>query len=370
MPNYVTNVVTLIGSEEDIKDFFEKIKNDEQGIGTIDFNKIIPMPKDLEIESGSNTMTGSKMVNEYLSDKMFFEKNPHPSLEQELKWLKDYRDYVISHYDQDIEVAEPEVKEKLTEDKEMFEKQWDLGVKAKINTETYGYPTWYEWAINNWGTKWGACGYEHGRIADNKFVFQTAWNPPHPIMTKLSEMFPTIRFIHDWADEDFGQNCGTRDMKNGEFFFFMPQSQKEAYELAAKVFRCDIEDMGLRINATGTNYVWTDLENYELVSLWNKPALFCEERITEDDIPEGFNLYHLRDAYNNTYTIEPHVNVDFAGCIITNETIDFFDQGYLILGQNDFVRLETPEDISFDDFVSERYDFDRFDLDDGMGGMC
>lgn len=347
MPNYVTNIVTMTGSKEDIRDFFETVKNDERGIGTIDFDKIIPMPKELEIESGSRTTQGMRMVKDMISEKMLRTGNKNPSWSIIDSWQKQAVQQIP---EEDVEA-------------------WNLGVQALHNVEQFGHPTWYEWCIENWGTKWGSCGYESGRLADNQFVFQTAWNAPHPIMSKLSEMFPNIEFSHDWADEDFGANCGNRVLKNGESKFNMPQSQKEAYEFAAKVFRTDLDEMGLRINAAGTNYVWCDFENYELVSIWNKPALFCEERITEDDIPEGFNLYHLRATYNDCYTIEPHVNEDFAGCIITNDTIEFYDHRFLILGQNDFVRLETPEEISFDDFVSERYDFDRFDFDEGMGGM-
>ena len=44
MPNHVKNVLTLVGDEEKIKELLEAVKNDEYGIGTIDFEKIIPMP--------------------------------------------------------------------------------------------------------------------------------------------------------------------------------------------------------------------------------------------------------------------------------------------------------------------------------------
>lgn len=44
MPNHVKNVLTLVGDEERVKQLMEAVKNDEYGIGTIDFEKIIPMP--------------------------------------------------------------------------------------------------------------------------------------------------------------------------------------------------------------------------------------------------------------------------------------------------------------------------------------
>jgi hypothetical protein len=48
--------------------------------------------------------------------------------------------------------------------------------------EKYGYPSWYEWNIANWGTKWDA--YDFGPFeeseSDNELVvqFDTAWAPP------------------------------------------------------------------------------------------------------------------------------------------------------------------------------------------------
>ncbi|MDR0269618.1 hypothetical protein [Paenibacillus sp.] len=45
MPNHITNKIKLIGTEEQIKEVFEYMKHDEIGAGSIDFNKITPMPK-------------------------------------------------------------------------------------------------------------------------------------------------------------------------------------------------------------------------------------------------------------------------------------------------------------------------------------
>jgi len=44
MPNHVTNLLTINGSEERVKEILEYIKNDEIGVGSIDFNKITPKP--------------------------------------------------------------------------------------------------------------------------------------------------------------------------------------------------------------------------------------------------------------------------------------------------------------------------------------
>lgn len=52
MPNYVTNIMTAKGSENDINKLINKIMTKNDNYEKIDFNKIIPMPEDLSIVSG------------------------------------------------------------------------------------------------------------------------------------------------------------------------------------------------------------------------------------------------------------------------------------------------------------------------------
>ena len=52
MPNHVVNIVTFECSEEKLKEIMEAIQyddgpDDQKGIGTIDFNKVIPMPDNI-----------------------------------------------------------------------------------------------------------------------------------------------------------------------------------------------------------------------------------------------------------------------------------------------------------------------------------
>lgn len=45
MPNHISNKVKVVGTKEEIREVLEFIKIDDEGVGTIDFNKITPMPK-------------------------------------------------------------------------------------------------------------------------------------------------------------------------------------------------------------------------------------------------------------------------------------------------------------------------------------
>ena len=52
MPNYVKNIVTITATKEQLDNLLNEVKSEES---CFDFNKIIPMPKSLDIESGSRT---------------------------------------------------------------------------------------------------------------------------------------------------------------------------------------------------------------------------------------------------------------------------------------------------------------------------
>jgi Ferredoxin-like domain in Api92-like protein len=55
---------------------------------------------------------------------------------------------------------------------------------AARNVQEFGYPSWYEWAVDNWGTKWDIGEVDEDymeKSADCKtvtFSFDTAWSPP------------------------------------------------------------------------------------------------------------------------------------------------------------------------------------------------
>lgn len=45
------------------------------------------------------------------------------------------------------------------------------------NYKKYGATTWYNWCIDNWGTKWNALGTGKW-IDDDTITFKTAWSAP------------------------------------------------------------------------------------------------------------------------------------------------------------------------------------------------
>lgn len=345
MPNYVETSISFEGDENQVKELFEKVKVDELGLGTIDFSKVIPMPEDVVIECGSRTDKGLKAYNEFI-------KQYSNGKEVDLTSISSEKEDAFFKSRDDI-------------DKE----EWELGKQAFNNIQKYGVPTWYEWSINNWGTKWNSCGYVEGTDYSqcDKLQFQTAWSPALRVVQKLSQMYPDLKMTVQWADEDLGCNCGELTFKNGTIINdSSPTNSKDAFEFAAKVWNYDLEEMGLHLNLSGNQYIYTDGKRYELVSLFDKPVLITDERLTADDVPQGLNFYHLRGVNGEISTIEKEpVSVDFCGTIMTNETIDFGDEDYLDV---DLI-IYTGERITMDGYVTENYDF-NFDKQSGGLEQC
>ena len=202
MPNHITNIIEIKGDPQRVRALFEAVKSDEYGLGSIDFNKLVPMPPDLDMEEGSRTDRGLKAYKDFIEVYTFNGKKENFDLSN----IPEKAEQAFLRVRPDIDRA-----------------AWDLGRRAFMNKQKYGVTSWYDWRIKNWGTKWNAYGYEGGVQFDGKSLrFQTAWSPPEPIIAKLAEMYPDLDFTHQWADEDIGQNCGEVEYHNGapdgEFF--------------------------------------------------------------------------------------------------------------------------------------------------------
>ena len=57
---------------------------------------------------------------------------------------------------------------------------------------------WYNWRLDNWGTKWNARDIE---VKDNGFIFETPWDPPWGIISELMRQFPDVTFSLGAEDE-------------------------------------------------------------------------------------------------------------------------------------------------------------------------
>ena len=90
------------------------------------------------------------------------------------------------------------------------------------NIAKYDAATWYEWQINNWGTKWAPKIDDAGIEHDGKHAwmrFDSAWSPPSELVAKLSELFPTLQFVL-WYSEDGMCFAGAESFYAGETVYY------------------------------------------------------------------------------------------------------------------------------------------------------
>jgi hypothetical protein len=170
MPNHVTNILTFVGDEDEIAAMHEAVKNKKYGLGTIDFNKIIPMPRNI------------------------------------------YRG--------------------------------NLGVKER---RKFGKNNWYDWSVDNWGTKWNAYGYdgtEYGSYTPGTISFLTAWAAPHPVIRKLSALYHELEITHEWANEDYGSDCGRIVYRGGEQYEeYYPEYAEDILDFVSNIFGIEKEEL-------------------------------------------------------------------------------------------------------------------------------
>ena len=63
--------------------------------------------------------------------------------------------------------------------------------RQAANLEKYGFASWYEWKVSNWGTKWEVDSVDEVEIAEGAtsvtVYFDSAWSPPIGFYTKMYE---------------------------------------------------------------------------------------------------------------------------------------------------------------------------------------
>ena len=86
--------------------------------------------------------------------------------------------------------------------------------------------------------------------------------------------------------------------------------------------------MGKRYNAFEADY--------EEIELFEKPALFSNDRIDRSTVPEGYFMYEIRhDDEGDPVQIGESILVDCFGTVITNEEISLDPDGFKDMDTDD-----------------------------------
>lgn len=197
MPNHTSNVLTITGS----KSLLDTIRTkhfrtpDDESSPCLDFNSIIEMPQELaDTMEGSSLAWGMDILNGKFDHLIRLEK-AHP--EDPLPADLDIPTAIAIGLDWCPDVIA-------------------AGFQGIRNLEKYHAKSWYDWANQNWGTKWNAYWGSLNDPAEPfiESTFSTAWSPGSEAIDAFAEMYPDADFEHHFLDEG-GGFAGTREYRAG-----------------------------------------------------------------------------------------------------------------------------------------------------------
>jgi hypothetical protein len=173
------NILEIIGSDEQVKNVREFIKEDLEGGAYIDFNKIIAIPE--ELNYCRDSLGG-------FVHSLFFGYTPGFDYEEENDYGNDESDFGAEKFDYQKYLQNKFQKLSDSQKCDGLEK----ALKYQSNLEKYGGLDNYHWRMNNWGTPFNAS--DQWIYSYNKIGFITDEYSAIKLIIKLSEIFPQIIF--------------------------------------------------------------------------------------------------------------------------------------------------------------------------------
>lgn len=219
MPNRVTNVLRVSGSPVNVQAFVAGLEGepyDDGSLRHVDFNRIIPRPEFLD-----HTASG-------------------------------FRDFDGVQHDSWYSNAETGEERPYTDEERAL-------------LDEMGVTGWYDWCIENWGTKWNAYSQTFRQLENTseravvEIEFQTAWACPEELLAEYIARHPNLSVVLTFADEDIGYNCGTKKFINGQMVVVaIPEGgSKEAMELAFSLHGYTEAEPGRWENESESTSTWS-----------------------------------------------------------------------------------------------------------------
>lgn len=239
MPNWVYNQIEL-QNKEDTEKVAKYIRSEDQDF---DFNNVIKMPEILT-KTSSDSMTIPAMAYCVMGDR---EIENLDKWRQQLDLFLDENVPNVAIQFLDIEkqnitsaslinkiepiITTGDIKELIANHKKLMEMRDDIyrslsflnnadeyktqGITAWKAALTTGFRDWYDWSVNNWGTKWNAVDPEID-IDGCNITWRTAWAPSEAVIKQLAKDVP-VNMYYTWFEEPMCSTwAGTALFHNGE----------------------------------------------------------------------------------------------------------------------------------------------------------
>ncbi len=244
MANWVRNHLIIHGDKavELLKSLLSELQ-EEKGKMEFDFNKIRPMPDELNIQASPVAKNSARLflnsMDEYCDEQIKYGKLFKQAYKGDYFTLigdeaKTLMKETMSCHDLEAE-GHPLL---FKNPDEVF----DYGKRVLDNFAQYGAVDWYDWRRNNWGTKWNTTNTEIPAEGVAEVYFDTAWSPVVALMQELSKQNPDCKFEYEYAEEQAAFMTGKfefeKGKENGEKY---KDYSKPAFETFFRLWGCEDE---------------------------------------------------------------------------------------------------------------------------------
>lgn len=176
--------------------------------GKMDFNKFAEFPERLNnIESSQRTIGGVALILSENGKKGWFDITEEKR-NCYLKFCHGDEVYARFSFAQETKYA-------LEENKYQQSIYRKLGEAALDNIRDYGYPTWYEWLPEHWGTRGNA---QETSVKGNEVHYVCTGGPSKPIFSAICKLYPdeniTFETYYREGDDEYIRHY---ENDNGEF---------------------------------------------------------------------------------------------------------------------------------------------------------
>ena len=274
MPNYVRNIVKMKG----IADL--PLYNERPGEKYFDFQKLIPMPAELDVEDGSRT---EQRIIYFLTERCTIPVRDLDQRKSDLVRKLVSNDFAKMDWPEEVFNRTLNWMSGATDEER--DNAYEGGRQYISNYETHGFTTWYGWCRHNWGTKWNAC--ETQIIDSDTIVFDKTGT--------LTKAQPTVVDVVSF-NGDSGDDLLRLAACMEEHF---PHSMAKAVVDAAREKYLDHEEMHSKVEYIVAHGISTTING-------KKAIIGSYHFVFEDEnsiIPEGMEekFRHLPEEYSHLY---------------------------------------------------------------------
>jgi hypothetical protein len=108
------------------------------------------------------------------------------------------------------------------------QKQKDLKAQEEVNVAKHGYMNWYDYCVNEWGTKWDVGGdgdqASQDSPTDIRMNFDSAWAPPVAAMEKFQDLGFKVKLVYWESGMCF---CGLFDENGDDYMDYTDMTADE-----------------------------------------------------------------------------------------------------------------------------------------------